>query len=305
MRRFFLFILLAFLSNSVLANAATPLQTAQTQAMNGQPMTAQPKPALPVIIPPAPDINAKGYVLMDVNSSKIIASKKMHQRMAPASLTKLMTLYATFQTLAQGQVTLNDSVRIGKDAWQRGGSRMFLKLGSHVPLEKLIQGIIVASGNDACAATAEYIAGKESNFAKLMNETAARLGMTESHFVDSTGLPKPGHYSTPHDIAILAQAIIRDFPQYYHFFNEKWITYNGIRQPNRNRFQWRDNSVDGLKTGHTAKAGYCLTTSALRNGTRLLSVVMGAPTDSDRANDSQAILNWGFRFYKSFIFIKF
>lgn len=263
------------------------------------PITAN-APKQPTIIPPAPDINARGYVLMDANSGKIIAEKAMDKKMPPASLTKLMTLYVTSSAIANGQAHLTDEVRISKSAWSRGGSRMFLKLGTRVPLQKLLEGIIVASGNDACVATAEYVAGNESSFAALMNLNAKRLGMRNTHYVDSTGLPKPGHYSTPHDIAILARAIINDFPQDYHWYKQKWIRYNGIRQPNRNRLLWRDPSVDGLKTGHTHAAGYCLVASGVRNGTRLISVVMGTPTDSARANDSDALLNWGFRFYKTY-----
>ena len=254
----------------------------------------------PTIIPPPPNINARGYVLMDANSGKIIAQKAMDKRMPPASLTKLMTLYVTSSAIANGQARLTDKVRISKSAWHRGGSRMFLKLGSRVPLKDLIEGIIVASGNDACVATAQYIAGNESSFAALMNLNAKKLGMINTHYIDSTGLPKPGHYSSAHDIAILTRAIINQFPQDYHWYKQKWIKYNGIRQPNRNRLLWRDPSVDGLKTGHTRAAGYCLVASAVRNGTRLISVVMGTPSDSARANDSDALLNWGFRFYKTY-----
>lgn len=260
-----------------------------------------PQPASPpTLVPPPPNIDAKGYILMDANTGMILAQKNMDEHLQPASLTKLMTLYLTFQALQSGQIHLTDSVRISKEAWQIGGSRMFLKVGSHVPVEQLIQGIIVASGNDACVAISQYIAGTQDTFAQLMNQTAARLGMTNSHFVDPTGLPRPEHYSTPHDLAILTRAIIKDFPQYYHFFSQKWIMFNHIKQPNRNRLLWRDDAVDGLKTGHTEEAGYCLIASAKRSDMRLISVVMGTPSDSARANDSQAILNYGFRFYKSY-----
>lgn len=236
---------------------------------------------------------------MDASSGTILAKKNMNLRLPPASLTKLMTLYVTFEALAQGQIKVTDKVRISEKAWRRGGSRMFLKEGSHVPLQKLIEGIIVASGNDACVAMAQYIAGNETSFAQLMNQTAKRLGMKNTHFIDSTGLPKPTHYATAHDLAILTRALIRDFPQYYGWFKQKWITYNHIRQPNRNRLLWRDPSVDGLKTGHTEAAGYCLIASGVRNNTRLISVVLGTSSDKARSNDSQALLNWGFRFYKS------
>ncbi len=254
----------------------------------------------PTLIPSAPNINANGYTLMDANSGKIIASKNMDERMGPASLTKLMTLYVTMQALKQGQIQLTDNVRISETAWRRGGSRMFLKLGSQVTVQQLMEGVIVASGNDACTALAEYVAGNEDSFAQLMNQTAARLGMSNSHFIDSTGLPSPDHYSTPHDLAILTQHIVNDFPEYYPMFKEKWIAFNGIRQPNRNRLLWRDPSVDGLKTGHTEAAGFCLVSSAVQGGMRLISIVMGTPSDSARADDSQALLNWGFRFYKTY-----
>lgn len=287
-------IFLATLLASTLSLADTPQLDTQVLA------TPSPKTAENLIIPSAPKVNAKGYVIMDANSGKILTEQNMNQRMQPASLTKLMTLYITEQALAQGQIQLTDEVHISKNAWRRGGSRMFLKLGSTVPVSQLMEGVIVASGNDACTALAEYIAGNEENFAKLMNQTAARLGMKNTHYVDSTGLPQPDHYSTPYDIAILTRHIINDFPQYYHFYKEKWITYNGIRQPNRNRLLWRDPIVDGLKTGHTKAAGFCLVSSGVQNGMRLISVVMGTPSDAARATDSQALLNWAFRFYKTY-----
>lgn len=278
--------------------ANVSLQSAQSSLLNGQQPTLTAANA-PAIIPPPPNVNAKGYVVMDANSGKIIAQKNMNEQMQPASLTKLMTLYIAEEALAQGQISLTDKVRVSKVAWSTGGSRMFLKLGSHVQVQKLIQGIIVASGNDACVALAQFIAGTQNAFAKLMNMTAKRLGMTKSHFVDPTGLPRPGHVTTPHDLAVLTRHIILDYPQYYHFFSEKWIDYNHIRQPNRNRLLWRMPGVDGLKTGHTKEAGYCLIASGVQHGMRLISVVMGTPTDAARANDSQALLNWGFRFYNS------
>lgn len=258
----------------------------------------------PIIIPPSPDVNAQAWVLMDAATGQVLAQKDMDVRRQPASLTKLMTLYLTFQALAQGQIKIDDKVRIGQDAWSTGGSRMFLKLGSEVPVNELIQGIIIASGNDACVALADFIAGNQSSFAALMNMTAKRLGMNNSNFIDATGLPAPEHYMSAHDLAVLARALANDFPQYYRYFGEKWITWNNIKQPNRNRLLWRDPSVDGLKTGHTQEAGYCLIASAKRLNMRLVSVVMGAPSDAERSNDSQALLNWGFRFYKSYVLYK-
>lgn len=253
----------------------------------------------PSIIPPPPNIDSKGYVLLDVNSGAVLAQSNMNQRMAPASLTKLMTLYLIFQELQNNRIKMTDSVRISENAWRTGGSRMFVRVGTRVSVQDLINGIIIASGNDACVAMAEYIAGSQDSFSALMNKTAERLGMKNSHFMDATGLPDPSHYSSPYDLALLSQALVQDFPKYYPLFKQKWIFWNNIKQPNRDRLLWRDPSVDGLKTGHTEDAGYCLVTSALRNGMRLVSVVMGEPSDNARANDTQALLNWGFRFYES------
>ncbi len=273
--------------------------TSTTIMATPQPTNPPVASAPAALIPSAPSIDAKAYILMDADSGKILASKEADKALPPASLTKLMTLYVISEALKQGQIHLDDPVRISKTAWQRGGSRMFVEVGSQVPVQDLIHGIIVASGNDACVAMAEYIAGSEKGFAELMNQTAQGLGMTHSHFVDSTGLPNPKHTSTPHDLAILSQALINNFPDDYVWYSQKWIKYNNIRQPNRNRLLWRDPSVDGLKTGHTKAAGYCLISSAKRNDMRLVSVVMGAPSDAARSDDSQALLNWGFRFYET------
>lgn len=283
-----------------IALAFSAVTSLADQTTTTSPVAAAPTAPTPqTLIPPAPSLNAKGYVLMDANSGKIIAQKNMNERLQPASLTKLMTLYIISQALHNGQIKVTDKVRVSKDAWKTGGSRMFLKLGSHVEVQNLIDGIIIASGNDATVAMADYIAGTQQNFATLMNQTAQQLGMKNSHFVDPTGLPKPQHYTTPHDLAVLARAIITHFPEYYGWYKQKWITWNKIRQPNRNRLLWRDPDVDGMKTGHTKEAGYCLIASGKRNGMRLISVVMGTPSDAARTNDSQALLNWGFRFYES------
>lgn len=255
------------------------------------------QPAMPQILLSAPSVNAKAYVVMDANTGTIIASKNADKRVAPASLTKMMTLYLTSGALKSGQINLDDKVRISKKAWSQGGSKMFVKEGSLVPVKDLLQGIIVASGNDSCVALAEYIAGNETTFAKMMNQTAQALNMKDSHFVDSTGLPNKNHYSTAHDLALLAQGLINNFPEYYGWYKEKWFTWNKIKQNNRNRLLWRDKSVDGVKTGHTKEAGYCLVSSANRDGMRLISVLLGAPTDMARANESEALLNYGFRFY--------
>ena len=273
------------------------------------PMPAVPTPASAavsptVIVPPSPVLNAKGYVLMDAQSGNIIASKNMNQRMQPASLTKMMTLYIISANLAAGRLQLNDMVPISKKANNVGGSRMFVQAGTKVPVQDLMRGIIVDSGNDACTAMAQYIGGNEATFVKMMNATAQQLGMDHTHFMDSTGLPNPQHYSTPHDMALLARALITNFPQYYHFYHEKWFKYNGIRQPNRNRLLWRGKQFDGVKTGHTDEAGYCLVASGVENGNRLISVVMGTPTDMARADDSQALLNYGFRNFHTYTLYK-
>jgi D-alanyl-D-alanine carboxypeptidase (penicillin-binding protein 5/6) len=250
-----------------------------------------PIPTQPQISPAVPNIDAKGYVLMDATSGRIIAEKNPDARMPPASLTKLMSLYIISGALRNGSVHPDDKVRISEKAWKTGGSRMFVKVGDEVPVKDLMQGIAVASGNDASVAMAEYVAGTEDAFANVMNQQAQALGMTHSHFMDSTGLPNPMHYSTPRDFAVLAQALTRDYPEDYKLFSEKWFSYNGIRQPNRNRLLWRYQYADGLKTGHTDEAGYCLVASAVKDGTRLISVI--------RTEDSIRLLNYGFRFFET------
>lgn len=249
--------------------------------------------------PSAPNLDAKGYILIDANSGRALAEKNADARMAPASLTKLMTMYVVSNALKSNLVHLDDKVRVSKKAWQTGGSRMFVKVNDEVPIKDLLQGIVVASGNDASVAMAEYLAGTEEAFANIMNEQAKTLGMKNSHFMDSNGLPNPDHYSTPRDLATLAQAIIKNFPEDYRLYSEKWFTYNHIRQPNRNRLLWRFQYADGLKTGHTDDAGYCLVGSANKDGTRLISVVMGARNDEVRTEESIRLLTYGFRFFET------
>ncbi|CEK10682.1 D-alanyl-D-alanine carboxypeptidase family protein [Legionella hackeliae] len=253
----------------------------------------------PLITPSAPTLNAKAYILIDVNSGKIIAEKNSEEKLPPASLTKMMTLYVISNALHNQQVHLTDNVRVSRDAWKTGGSRMFIKEGQQVPIEDLLKGIIVDSGNDACVAMAEHLGGSEQGFAEIMNQQAQNLGMKDSHFTDSTGLPDENLYTTAKDLAILGRALVLNFPQYYHWYKQKWFTYNGIRQPNRNRLLWRDSQVDGIKTGHTNDAGFCLVSSAKRDNMRLLAVVMGSPTDAARADDSERLLNYGFRFFET------
>jgi D-alanyl-D-alanine carboxypeptidase (penicillin-binding protein 5/6) len=253
----------------------------------------------PLVTPAAPTLSAKAYILIDVNSGKILAEKNSEEALPPASLTKMMTLYVVSNALNNEQIHINDSVRVSRDAWKIGGSRMFIKEGDQVSVEALLKGIIVDSGNDACVAMAEHVGGSENAFTDIMNQQAQNLGMKNSHFTDSTGLPDPKLYTTAKDLAILGRALISEFPQYYGWYKQKWFTYNGIRQPNRNRLLWRDQHVDGLKTGHTNDAGFCLVSSAKRDNMRLLAVVLGEPNDSTRADDSEKLLNYGFRFFET------
>ena len=255
--------------------------------------------AVNIPVPEAPDINASAYILMDHNTGKVVAEKNADETKDPASITKLMTAYAIYAALERGDISLNDDVLISEKAWRAIGSRMFIEVNKRVNLDLLLQGLIVQSGNDASIALAEHIAGDEASFADLMNHTAQQLGLKNTHFVNATGLTDPGHYTTARDIALLSSAIIRDFPEEYKRYKQKQFTYNGIKQYNRNKLLWRDATVDGLKTGHTEAAKFCLASSALREDMRLISVVLGAPTKEARATQSQSLLNYGFRFYKT------
>ncbi len=291
-----LFIITLFVQSTNLMADEGSLPTKPTADLERPSPTVTNKP---LVTPAPPILNAKAYILIDVNSGKIIAEKNSEERLPPASLTKMMTLYVISNALHHEQIHLTDNVRVSRDAWKIGGSRMFIKEGQQVPVEDLLKGIIVDSGNDACVAMAEHIGGTENSFTDLMNQQAQNLGMKNSHFTDSTGLPDPNLYTTAKDLAILGRALIIDFPQYYDWYKQKWFTYNGIRQPNRNRLLWRDNQVDGLKTGHTNEAGFCLVSSAKRDNMRLLAVVLGEPSDSSRADDSEKLLNYGFRFFET------
>lgn len=271
-------------------SAAPTAPTASTPVASAVPQT---------IIPNPPSIDAKGYILMDANTGAILAAKDIDTPMPPASLTKLMTLYQIASALKANRVHLNDRITISEKAWRTGGSKMFIKVGDQVPLSDLIQGIAVVSGNDACVAVAEQLAGTEDSFAELMNHSANLLGMKNTHYTDATGLPNPKHYTSPRDLAILTKAIINQFPEYYHWYSQKEFFYNGIRQPNRDILLWRDPSIEGMKTGHTDDAGYCLVSTASRNGMRLISVIMGSSSPRSRADASLALLNYGFRFYET------
>lgn len=250
-------------------------------------------------IPKPPEVGAKGYLVEDFHSGQTIAAKNADEPLEPASITKLMTAYVVFSEIRDGSLGLSDTVRISEKAWRTPGSRMFVEVDTRVSVADLLKGMIIQSGNDATVALAEQVAGSEDSFAALMNQHAQRLGMKNSHFVNSTGLPDKEHYTTAHDIAIIARALISEFPEYYRWYSEKKFTYNEITQYNRNKLLWRDESVDGMKTGHTDTAGYCLVTSAERDGMRLISVVLGTKSEEARADASQSLLNYGFRFFET------
>ncbi len=260
-----------------------------------------PKPAAPdaSLVPAPPSIAAKAYLLIDYDSGTVLAAKNPDQRVEPASLTKMMTSYIVAHELDAGKIHLDDKVTISEKAWKMPGSKMFIEVGKKVPVHDLIKGMIVQSGNDATVALAEYVAGSEEVFAQLMNQYAKKLGMTHTHFANATGLPNPDHYTTARDLATLARALIRDFPDHYEWYKEKVFTYNGITQYNRNKLLWQDPRVDGIKTGHTQSAGYCLVASAKRDGMRLISVVLGTDSDRKRISESRKLLNYGFRFYET------
>lgn len=253
-----------------------------------------------VDIPQPPALAVKSYQLYDFNSDRVIAQQDGGSRVEPASLTKIMTAYLAFKAVKNGHLSLTQTLPVSVKAWKVEGSKMFIEPNKPVTVDELLHGMIIQSGNDASITLAEGIAGSEEGFAELMNKEAARLGMKDTHYVNATGLPDPQHYTTAHDLALLAVALIRDYPdQYKRLYSVKEYTYNKISQPNRNRLLWLDPYVDGMKTGHTKSAGYCLVTSAKRGDTRLVSVVLGAPSDSARATESQKLLNYGFQFYES------
>lgn len=246
---------------------------------------------------PAPTLAAKAWILVDQGSGQVLADHDPDTRIEPASLTKLMTAYLTFAALKSGTIKMDQETLISERAWRQEGSRMFVEPNTKVKVEDLIRGMITQSGNDACVALAELIAGSEDVFAQMMNREAARLGMKNTHFMNATGLPNPQHYTTARDLSLLAAALVKDFPEEYGFYAQKQFTYNKITQPNRNRLLWLDPTVDGMKTGHTAEAGYCLISSAKRGPRRLISVVLGTESDNLRAQESLKLLNYGFQFY--------
>ncbi|MFI4969907.1 MAG: D-alanyl-D-alanine carboxypeptidase family protein [Lysobacterales bacterium] len=299
------------------APAATPAPATATPPPAANPNLPTPEPvakpaaALPVPgatgagpVPSPPAIDAKSWVLMDYATGQVLVDSNADLRVAPASITKIMTSYVVSAELAHGKIHMDDQVLISERAWRSGGagtdgSTSFLQLNSKVPLKDLLYGMIIQSGNDAAIALAEHTAGSEETFALLMNQYAARLGMRGTHYVDASGLPNPDHYTTAHDIALLSRAVIHDYPEDYKIYAIKEFEWNGIKQHNRNTLLWRDDTVDGIKTGHTSEAGFCLATSAKRGDQRLIAVVMGAPSEKQRADDNQELLNYGFRFYET------
>jgi len=250
-------------------------------------------------IPAPPELGLKAFILVDFETGQVLAEKDSAMRAEPASLTKIMTVYAVADALHKGHIKMDDTTIVSEYAWKQEGSRMFLDVNKPVSIDLLLHGDIIQSGNDASVALAEHVSGTEETFATVMNQHAERLGMKDTHFVNSTGLPAPEHYTTAHDLSVLGRALIRDFPEIYKIFSQPEYTYNGIHQQNRNGLLGKDPSVDGIKTGHTESAGYCLVGSAKRDGMRLISVVMGAASNGARTKASQALLNYGYRYYET------
>ncbi|HTT07335.1 MAG TPA: D-alanyl-D-alanine carboxypeptidase family protein [Gammaproteobacteria bacterium] len=268
------------------------------------PAARPPAPATLGFVPAPPAVNAQAWLLMDFATGQALAEDNADARMEPASLTKMMTIYTVSQALKEGKIKLTDQVPVSEKAWRTGGggvesSSMFLKVGSRVSLEDLMKGDIVQSGNDASVALAEYVAGSEDAFADMMNQNAARLGMTGTHFVNSHGLPAPDHYTTARDLGKLAAALIRDFPDVYKWFSIREFTFNNIKQQNRNKLLWRDGSVDGIKTGFHNTAGYCLAASAVRGDMRLIAIILDSEGENARADAAEALLGYGFRFFET------
>jgi len=266
-----------------------------------QGVSAQPTPstAKPYVIPSPPSIAAKSFLLIDFNSGHVLAEKDSNQRVEPASLTKIMTGYVVINELKNDNISMDDMVTISHKAWKMPGSKMFIEVGKQVSVRDLIKGMVIQSGNDASVALAEMVAGSEEVFAQLMNKYAQSIGMTNTNYVNATGLPHKDHYTSAHDLALLTKALITEFPEEYKWYSEKKFTFNGITQYNRNKLLWQDPTVDGLKTGHTESAGYCLVASALRDETRLISVVLGATGADKRVQETQKLLNYGFRFFET------
>lgn len=261
---------------------------------------AQTTTAIPQsMIPSPPQLAASSWILMDADTGEVLVEHNSDERLPPASLTKLMTAYLVERELNQGNIDMDDMVNVSEKAWRTGGSKMFIEVGGQVSIQDLLYGIIIQSGNDASVAVAEHLAGDESPFADMMNQHASRMGMENTNFVNATGLPDAEHYSSARDLAILSRNIINEYPEHYAIYAERYFTYNDIRQPNRNRLLWRDPTIDGLKTGHTNEAGYCLVASAKRDDMRLISVVMGTSSEEARVQETQKLLSYGFRYFET------
>uniref|UniRef100_UPI0039F0BD1F D-alanyl-D-alanine carboxypeptidase family protein n=1 Tax=Bordetella sputigena TaxID=1416810 RepID=UPI0039F0BD1F len=269
-------------------SGASPSQVGETDANGISPVVA----VSPI---PAPAIAARAWIAVDVNSGQVLAASNADQQVEPASLTKIMTAYVVFDALDEKRLTLDQQVPVSEHAWRTGGSRMFIEPRKPVTVDELLQGVIVQSGNDASVALAEAVGGSESSFASMMNQEAERLGMKHSHFMNATGLPDPQHTTTVRDLATIATHLITDHPNYFHYYKQRSFSYNKINQPNRNRLLWADPSVDGMKTGHTESAGYCLVATALRGDRRILTVMVGADSEATRAEESLKLLNWSFQ----------
>ena len=291
-------LLIVFALLPMLAFGAKPAAKPQAK-LQAKSETSAPSPVAAPVAFGALNVAAKSFVLRDFQSGAILVSQNAEQRVEPASLTKLMTAYLAFKNIQEKKLSETQVLPVSEKAWKAIGSRMFIDLKIPVTVSELLRGMIIQSGNDASIALAEAIGGAEETFAELMNKEAARLGMKNSHFLNATGLPDPQHYSTAEDLSLLAAAIIRDFPEFYTIYSTREYKYNNITQPNRNRLLWLDPTVDGMKTGHTDSAGWCLVTSAKRGERRLISVVLGAESDTVRTIESQKLLNYGFQFYDS------
>jgi D-alanyl-D-alanine carboxypeptidase (penicillin-binding protein 5/6) len=280
----------------------TPAPVAATPAPSGAvplPAAATNAAQQPQVVPRPPQINATSYILLDSATGEVLVEHNADTPLPPASLTKIMTTYIADNEIAAGNISLDDEVFVSVKAWQTEGSKMFIQEGTHVRLEDIMRGVIIQSGNDASIALAEHIAGSEEAFADLMNQHAAALGMTNSHFVNASGLPAEGHVASARDLSTLARAVITRFPEPYKMYGEREFTYNNIRQPNRNTLLFNDRSVDGMKTGFTDDAGYCLVGSAVRDGMRLITVVMGTASTAARAEETLKLLTYGFRFFET------
>lgn len=285
-------------SNSFYARATHLVAALLLVLSMAQPATTQAANGLTASVP-APSIDAKSYILVDFRTGAVLAEKNADERVEPASLTKIMTVYTASHALKEGLIHLDDQVTISKKAWKMEGSRMFLEVGKTVSVDMLLNGIVIQSGNDASVALAEHVSGSEEVFVGLMNKHAKELGMTNTSFSDATGLPDPNNYTTARDMAMLSAALIREFPEEYKRSSVKEFTFNGIHQHNRNRMLSRDATVDGIKTGHTESAGFCLISSAVRDGMRVISAVMGTASDDARTEASYALLNYGYRFFET------